>query len=147
MVSRSHFAQYLVQQGYAKDFRAVFKKFMVNKKPGFVAGTWAPLEEVISWIKDAGGQAVIAHPARYGLTRSKLMRLIGEFKELGGDALEVVSGSHSKDECFTIAKYANDHGMLSSAGSDFHGPENTWIEIGRIPPLPPGCTPIWESWT
>jgi len=101
---------------------------------------------VVGWIKNSGGQAVIAHPARYRLTRAKLLRLVNEFKELGGDALEVVSGSHSKDECFTMARLASDHQLLSSAGSDFHGPENPWIELGRLPDLPANCQPIWHDW-
>lgn len=146
LISRTHFAHFLVNQGYAKNVRDVFKHYLVNNKPGYVAGRWAELEDVLTWINDAGGQAVIAHPARYRLTRSKLLRLIGEFKELGGDGLEVVSGSHSKDECFTMAKHAKDHGLLASAGSDFHGPENPWIELGKLPTLPQGCEPIWNSW-
>lgn len=146
LISRTHFAHFLADQGYAKNVRDVFKSFLVNNKPGYVAGTWASLEEVVAWIRNAGGQAVIAHPARYRLTRSKLLRLIGEFKELGGAALEVVSGSHSKDECFTMARYARENGLLASAGSDFHGPENPWIELGRLPELPQGCNPIWNDW-
>ena len=147
LISRTHFAHFLVQQGYAKNVRDVFKHYLVNNKPGYVAGQWAALEDVLGWINNAGGQAVIAHPARYRLTRGKLLRLIGEFKELGGNALEVVSGSHSKDECFTMAKHARDHGLLASAGSDFHGPENPWIELGHLPALPHGCQPIWNNWT
>ena len=147
LISRTHFAHFLVSQGHARNVREVFKHYLVNKKPGYVAGRWAPLEDVVAWIKNAGGQAVIAHPARYNMTRSKLLRLIGEFKELGGDALEVISGSHSKDECFTMAKHARDFDLLASAGSDFHGPENPWIELGRLPALPQGCEPIWSRWS
>ncbi len=147
LISRTHFAHFLAEHGYASDVRDVFRKYLVNKKPGYVAGQWAALDEVVGWIKNAGGQAVIAHPARYRLTRSKLLRLIGEFRELGGDALEVVSGSHSRDESFTMAKHARDNGLMASAGSDFHGPENPWIELGQLPALPQGCQPIWNSWT
>lgn len=146
LISRTHFAHFLVAQGYARDVREVFKHYLVNNKPGYVSGQWASLEEVVCWIKQAGGEAVIAHPARYRFTRSKLLRLIAEFKELGGDALEVVSGSHSRDECFTMAKYAKDSGLLASAGSDFHGPENPWIELGRLPDLPHNCDPVWKNW-
>ena len=146
LISRTHFAHYLVSQGYAKNVRDVFRHFLVNNKPGHVAGRWASMEDVLSWIKKAGGQAVIAHPARYNMTRSKLLRLIGEFKELGGAALEVISGSHSKDECYTMAKHARDFGLLASAGSDYHGPENPWIELGRLPEFPQGCEPIWHDW-
>lgn len=146
LVSRTHFAHFLVQQGHATDVREVFKHFLVNNKPGFVSGQWASLESVTGWILAADGQAVIAHPARYGMTRTKLRKLIGEFKELGGQALEVVSGSHSKDDSFTMARHARENGLLASAGSDFHGPENPWIELGRLPALPAGCEPVWQAW-
>ncbi len=144
LVGRTHFARFLVAKGYAKDMREVFRKFLVSGKPGHVPGEWAELEEALGWIQDAGGLAVIAHPARYRMTRSKLRRLIGEFRELGGRGLEVVSGSHSKDECFTMARHAADFGLLASAGSDYHGPENPWINLGQLPDLPHGCDPVWK---
>jgi 3',5'-nucleoside bisphosphate phosphatase len=146
LVSRTHFAHFLVNNGYAENVRSVFKKYLVKNKPGFVQGRWASLENVMDWIKAANGQAVIAHPARYQLSRTKLVRLLNEFIELGGVGIEVVSGSHSKDESFTMAKLAADHGLLASAGSDFHGPENPWIELGKLPNLPNGCKPIWHDW-
>jgi 3',5'-nucleoside bisphosphate phosphatase len=146
LVSRTHFAHFLVNNGYAENVRSVFKKYLVKNKPGFVQGRWASLENVMGWIKAANGQAVIAHPARYQLSRTKLVRLLNEFIELGGVGIEVVSGSHSKDESFTMAKLAADHGLLASAGSDFHGPENPWIELGKLPNLPNGCKPIWHDW-
>ncbi len=146
LISRTHFAHFLAEAGYANDVRSVFKHYLVKGKPGFVAGKWAELGDVISWITAAGGQAAIAHPARYRLTRTKLIRLIEEFKQAGGVGIEVVSGSHSRDECFTMAKHARDFELLASAGSDFHGPENPWIELGRLPELPPGCEPIWNNW-
>lgn len=146
LISRTHFAHFLVGAGYAADVRSVFRKYLVKGKPGFVAGKWADLGEVVEWITAAGGQAAIAHPARYKLSRTRLVRLIQEFKQLGGVGIEVVSGSHSRDECFSMAKHARDFELLASAGSDFHGPENPWIELGRLPDLPPGCEPIWNSW-
>ncbi len=144
LVGRTHFARFLVARGYAKDMREVFRKFLVSGKPGHVRGEWAELEAALGWIHGAGGMAVIAHPARYKMTRGKLRRLIGEFRELGGRGLEVVSGSHSKDECFTMARHAADFGLLASAGSDYHGPENPWINLGQLPDLPHGCDPIWN---
>ncbi len=147
LVSRTHFARFLADNGHAKDVRDVFKHFLVNGKPGHVAGEWAPLAEAVSWIRDAGGQAVIAHPARYRMTRTKLRRLIEAFRDAGGEALEVVSGSHSRDEAFTMARHAKDFDLLGSAGSDYHGPENPWIEMGRLDALPPGCKPIWYDWS
>jgi predicted metal-dependent phosphoesterase TrpH len=146
LISRTHFARFLVESGHAESVGQVFKKFLVNGKPGHVSGQWASLEDAVAWIRGAGGQAVIAHPARYSMTRTKLRKLIGEFAELGGEAIEVVSGSHSRDEYFTMARHAADFGLAASAGSDFHDPANPWIELGRLPELPPGCRPIWRDW-
>jgi len=146
LISRTHFARFLVDNGHATDVRAVFRKYLVNGKPGFVAGQWAELDDAIRWIRCAGGQAVIAHPARYRVTRSKLRRLVREFADAGGAALEVVSGSHSRDDYLTMARHARDFGLLASAGSDYHGPEHPWIELGRLPELPPGCDAIWKDW-
>lgn len=146
LVSRTHFARFLVQQGHAADVRKVFQHFLVRGKPGYVPGEWAALADAVGWILAAGGQAVVAHPARYPLTRSKLRRLLGEFREAGGFALEVISGSHSKDDRFTMARHARDFGLRGSAGSDYHGPENPWIELGRLPPLPEGVVPVWRDW-
>ncbi len=146
LISRTHFARFLVDNGHAPDVRAVFHRFLVSGKPGFVAGSWAALEDAVRWIRCAGGQAVIAHPARYRLTRSKLRRLLGEFVELGGAGLEVVSGSHSRDDYFNMAHLARAFGLLASAGSDYHGPEHPWIELGQLPALPDGCDPIWKDW-
>lgn len=143
LVGRTHFARFLVQAGHAGDVREVFRHFLVKGKPGHVRGEWASLEEALEWIADAGGIAVVAHPARYRMTRSKLRRLLGEFSELGGMGLEVVSGSHSRDECFTMARHARDFGLLASAGSDYHGPENPWLNLGQLPELPHGCSPVW----
>jgi len=146
LISRTHFARFLVDQGHAKDVRAVFRKFIVSGKPGFVSGQWADLADALEWIHGAGGQAVIAHPARYNMTRGKLRRLFREFADLGGEALEVVSGSHSRDDYFTMAHHARDFGLSASAGSDYHGPENPWINLGPLPDLPPGCRPVWKNW-
>lgn len=146
LISRTHFAHYLVEQGHAKDVRDVFKKFLVHNKPGHVPGQWADLRSTVSWIRNAGGVAVIAHPGRYKLTATRLRQLFAEFKECGGTGLEVVSGSHSPDECRTMAMHAKNFGFFASCGSDYHGPEHAWIELGKIPPIPEGCTPIWSQW-
>lgn len=147
LVSRTHFARFLVAEGYARDVREVFRKYLVQGKPGHVPGKWAALEDAVGWVLQAQGTAVIAHPARYSMTRSKLRKLIAAFKEAGGRGLEVVSGSHSKDEYFTMARHAKDFGLLSSAGSDFHDPKNPWIALGKLPPLPPGCNPVWREFS
>ena len=146
MLGRVHFAQFLVKQGLAKDNNDVFKRFLVRNKPGYVPGKWASLEQAMSWINDAGGQAVIAHPARYKMTATKLGRLTTEFKELGGAAIEVISGRQHPEEIKTLARLANKFEMLASCGSDFHTPDNTWVELGRLNTLPDTCTPIWHDW-
>lgn len=125
--------------------RDVFRRFLVNNKPGYVSGQWASLEDALAWIRAAGGIAVIAHPARYGMTASKLRRLIGEFRELGGIGMEVVSGSHTRDNIDTMAALCRNERLLASCGSDYHGPENCWIRLGELPELPAGCTPVWQS--
>lgn len=146
IISRTHFAHFLVEQGHAKDFRSVFKRFLVNNKPGYVPGQWASLEDAIGWISAAGGQAVLAHPARYNISASKLRKFLTDFRECGGVGMEVVSGSHGVDECRTMARYADQFGLLASRGSDYHGPAHNHCEPGRIPPLPEQCEPIWETW-
>jgi len=146
IISRTHFAHVLAERGHAKSVRDVFKKFLVQGKPGYVPGQWAELEAALAWINGAGGQAVIAHPARYRMTGTRLRRLIAEFRELGGAGIEVISGSHSRDDCYTMARYAQQAGLKASSGSDYHGPENPWIELGALPALPDGCVPIWQDW-
>ena len=146
IISRTHFAHFLADGGHAKSVREVFKHFLKPRKPGYVPGEWATLEEALDWIHAAGGQAVIAHPARYTMSASKRRKLFGEFVELGGEALEVVSGSHSLGDSHAMAQYARQFGLLASAGSDYHGPENPWIALGRLPPLPKSCQPIWSAW-
>lgn len=146
ILSRTHFARYLVERGYARDIGQVFKKFLTHGKPGHVAGEWAALPDALHWIHSAGGQAVIAHPARYKLTATRLRQLLGEFRQHGGVAIEVVSGSHSRDDCHAMANYAREFDLLASAGSDYHGPEQAWLELGKLPPLPAGCTPVWSGW-
>ncbi len=145
IVSRTHFAHFLVEQGHAKNVREVFRRFLVHNKPGYVSGKWAELETALGWISGAGGLALIAHPARYRMTSSKLRRLVGEFRECGGAGMEVVSGSHSRDNIQAMAALCCNEGLLASSGSDYHGPENCWIKLGQLPALPAGCTPVWES--
>ncbi|MCW8919130.1 MAG: PHP domain-containing protein [Gammaproteobacteria bacterium] len=146
IISRTHFAQFLAENGHAESVRAVFHSFLKPNKPGYVPGEWATLEEAVSWINGAGGQAVIAHPARYTMTASKRRKLLQEFVALGGAGLEVVSGSHSRGDNFSMAQLAKNFGLLASAGSDFHGPENPWVELGRLQTLPDGCNAIWQDW-
>ena len=146
LISRTHFARALVARRAASDVRGVFQRYLTSGKPGHVPGEWTTLEEAVAWVRAAGGQAVLAHPARYGLTRTRMLRLLGELKECGGHGLEVLSGSHSRDDCFTFARHARETRLLASAGSDYHGPESPWVELGRLPPMPRECAPIWDDW-
>lgn len=145
VLSRTHFARYLVEQGKAKDVRQVFKRFLVKGKPGYVAGKWASLEDALNWIHGAGGISVIAHPARYKISATRLRQLIGEFKELGGLGFEAISGSHSPDEEQRMAQLANQFELFVSKGSDFHSPENIYRELGAMQDIPVGSIPLWHS--
>jgi predicted metal-dependent phosphoesterase TrpH len=145
ILSRTHFARYLVECGRAASVREVFRRFLVKGKPGYVHVEWASLEQAVGWILDAGGLPVIAHPARYRLTRSKLKRLLDEFRGCGGVGLEVVSGSHSRDDTLHMAAVCRTHRLLASCGSDYHGPENAWTGLGRLRALPEGCRPVWQA--
>jgi len=146
IVSRTHFARFLVEQGYVRGMQQAFKQFLGSGKPGHVPGQWATLDEAVSWIRSAGGQAVVAHPARYKLSAGKLLRLFGDFRECGGEAIEVISGSHTPESNRHFACIAAEQDFLASAGSDYHGPEKTWMDLGRLPALPEGCVPVWRDW-
>jgi predicted metal-dependent phosphoesterase TrpH len=146
MLGRLHFAQFLVEQGHAKNINDVFKRFLVRNKPGYVAGEWASLTNAVTWITAAGGQAVIAHPARYKMTATKLRRLVTDFKFAGGVGIEVVSGRQHPEEVKTLARLAEQFELLASCGSDFHTPDNTWVELGHLAALPKSCVPIWSVW-
>lgn len=145
ILSRTHFARYIIEQGKAKDMKQVFKRYLVNGKPGYVAGKWASLEDALSWIHGAGGIAVIAHPARYKFSATRLRQLIAEFKELGGIGFEAISGSHSPDEELRMARLANQFDLYVSKGSDFHSPDNVFRELGYLQDIPSGSKPIWQS--
>ncbi|MCB1758490.1 MAG: PHP domain-containing protein [Gammaproteobacteria bacterium] len=145
-IARPHFARYLVQQRVVADTQTAFKRFLVRNRPAYVAGCWASFAQGVEWIVASGGQAVVAHPARYRMTRSKLRRMLAEFKSLGGSAIEVVSGTHSRDETQAMARYAREFDLAASAGSDFHGPERSWSKLGGLPPLPADLRPVWDEW-
>lgn len=142
-LGRTHFARFLVARGLGRDLRDVFKHYLAEGRPGHVAGDWATLPQALDWIRAAGGLAVIAHPARYRFTRTKLRRLIGEFRDGGGIGIEVVSGSHNRDDVHAMAALARETRLLASAGSDYHGPDTPWIELGRLGQLPDACRAIW----
>jgi hypothetical protein len=146
LISRTHFGRFLVDAGHARDMGDAFKRWLGNGRPGYVPGQWAGLSEAVGWIRAAQGHAVIAHPARYKLGTGRLRRLFGDFRECGGEAIEVVSGSHSRDDYHRFAQFAREFDFHASCGSDFHGPETPWIELGRLPSLPDGCKPVWRLW-
>jgi 3',5'-nucleoside bisphosphate phosphatase len=146
IMTRSHFAQFLVEQGHAKNIKSVFKNFLVKGKPGFVDHQWMSLEESVKLIKDSGGVAVIAHPGRYDLGFVNMHLLMHEFRTYGGDAIEVVTGSHTPPQFEQFAKIAHRFSLKSSQGSDYHGPGLSYMEMGRLPDLPNACVPVWQDW-
>ncbi|HQN65748.1 MAG TPA: 3',5'-nucleoside bisphosphate phosphatase [Methylophilus sp.] len=146
IMTRSHFAEWLVQQGHAKDVRTVFKKFLVKGKPGFVDFEWMSLEQAVGLILGAGGVAVIAHPGRYDLGMINMHLLMHEFREHGGSAIEVVTGSHTPPQYQQFAKIAHRFDLMASQGSDYHGVGRSYIEMGYLPDLPAGCVPVWHDW-
>ncbi len=146
MLGRTHFARFLVDAGVKPTVSAVFDNYLVEGKPGFVPHRWATLEEAVHWIHAAGGRAVIAHPGRYPFTDLQLWAMIDRFRELGGEGIEVVTGSHTPDQYQTFANVARRSGLLASRGSDFHGPGESRIDLGALPPLPSGLTPVWHDW-
>ena len=144
LVSRTHFARYLVEAGICKDTNEVFANYLIEGKPGFVPHAWAHLEHAVSWIQGAGGVAVIAHPGRYRYTSLQLTQLYEQFRDLGGRGIEVVTGSHSASEFKTFAKVAQRYDFLASRGSDFHDPHESYIDLGQLPNLPSQLRPIWS---
>jgi predicted metal-dependent phosphoesterase TrpH len=147
LVSRSHFARYIVERGFAKDVKTVFDHWLAKGKPGYVSHVWAELGEAIGWIRAAGGIAVIAHPGRYRLTPAERRELFVAFKNLGGQGIEVVSGSHTEAEIREFAGIAREFGFLASRASDFHGPGESYNDIGRMATLPPDLPTVWEAWS
>ncbi len=144
LVSRSHFARFIVEQGHAKDTKSVFDYWLAKGKPGYVSHTWATIDDALNWIVGAGGIAVIAHPGRYRLSRTERRELFGAFKDLGGRGIEVLSGSQKDEEVSEFARIAREFGFLASRASDFHGPGESWIDLGRLPDLPDNLVPVWS---
>jgi len=144
LISRSHFARYLVEAGICPDTHSVFRKYLAEGKPGYVPHRWASLREAVSWIIGAQGVAVIAHPARYKFSPNEEFALFTEFKGHGGAGVEVVTGSHSSAEYLTYGAAATDYGLAASRGSDFHSPDESHTDLGSLPYLPGALTPVWE---
>ncbi len=144
LISRTHFARFLVETGVCTDTNSVFRKYLTEGKPGFVEHRWATLKDAVAWITQAGGLAVVAHPARYRFSANEEYALFTEFKNHGGQGVEVVTGSHSAAEYLTYADSAREFGLAASRGSDFHSPDESHTDLGTLPLLPAGLTPVWE---
>ena len=144
LISRTHFGRFLVEAGVCKDTNEVFRKYLTEGKPGYVEHRWANLKDAVAWITQAGGVAVIAHPARYKFSTNEEFALFTEFKAHGGQAVEVVTGSHTAAEYVTYADAAREFGLAASRGSDFHSPDESHTDLGTLPYLPGNLTPVWE---
>ncbi|MCD2515832.1 PHP domain-containing protein [Massilia sp. G4R7] len=147
LISRTHFARYLVEIGVCATPAEVFRKFLTEGKPGYVPHRWATLGQALGWIKGAGGIPVIAHPGRYPFSDTAEGALFDEFIQLGGKAIEVVTGSHTPDQYGEYAEKARRYGFLASRGTDFHAPGESRVEFAELPPLPGKLTPIWHDWS
>jgi len=145
LISRTHFARHLVEIGHCADMSEVFRRYLTEGKPGFVEHRWATLGDAVRWVTQAGGVAVIAHPGRYGFTPNEEFALFTEFRGHGGRGVEVVTGSHTVAEYGKYADMALEFDLLASRGSDFHSPEESRTDLGRLPDLPGKLTPVWEA--
>jgi predicted metal-dependent phosphoesterase TrpH len=146
LIGRTHFARYLVELGVQPTVSEVFRHYLVEGKPGFVPHRWTTLQEAVSWIRAAGGRAVIAHPGRYAFDQMQFDALLSEFIALGGEGIEVVTGSHTPDQFDEYAVLARRTGLLASRGSDFHGPAESRVDLGSLPHLPADLKPVWHDW-
>lgn len=144
LISRSHFARYLVEIGVCKDTSEVFRKYITEGKPGYVPHRWATLGNAVGWIRQSGGVAVIAHPGRYKLTPNEEFALFSEFKAHGGQGVEVMTGAHGQADYIKYAGFCQEFGLVASRGSDFHSPEESHTDLGQLPDLPGTVTPVWE---
>lgn len=146
LISRTHFARFLVESGRAQNTQDAFSRWLGEGKPGYISHRWAKLADAVSWIKAAGGEAIVAHPGRYAYSQLEFDTFFGEFIDLGGKAIEVVTGSHTPDQYGEYAAVARRFGFEASRGSDFHAPGPDSIEPGTLPPLPSDLKPVWERW-
>lgn len=146
LISRSHFARFLVEAGRAPDVRNVFRRYLVKDKPGYVAHQWASLPDAVSWIRSSGGLAVVAHPGRYRFAKDEMREFLAEFKDCGGAGIEVVTGSHAPDQYLEFARFAREFGLLASRGSDYHGKGESRADLGALPALPEDLKPVWHDW-
>ncbi len=146
VIGRPHFAQYLISSGVVKDMKQAFDKYLGAGKTGDVKQFWKPYSEIIEWIRDAGGTAILAHPDKYKITRTKLLSLLDDFKDAGGQGMEVISGNQTADVTQKLNLICQEKDLLSSCGSDFHRPGQAWSKLGNVASLPVDCKAVWESW-
>lgn len=146
LVSRAHFARALVEMGACREVKQVFDRYLTPGKPGYVPHPWPSLAEALGWIRAAGGTAVIAHPGRYRMSNKELGKLFDAFRDLGGEAIEVASGSHTPEQIAHFGRQARHYAFMGSQGSDFHGPDESYVDIGCSPSLPEGVVPVWNNW-
>jgi predicted metal-dependent phosphoesterase TrpH len=144
MITRLHFAEFLLANGYVSTLQEAFDRYLIKGKPAFVTTQWAVLEDTLNWITGAGGIAVLAHPLRYKITASWTKRFLTAFKDMGGQGIEIITGRISTDEIRRAAQLAKQFDLYGSVGSDFHNPKNNWVELGRLAPLPANINPVWE---
>ena len=144
LISRTHFARFLVESGVCRDTSEVFRKYLTEGKPGYVPHRWATLKDAVHWITAGGGIAVVAHPGRYNFSANEEHALFLEFQAHGGRAIEVVTGSHAPAEYVEYAEKALEYGFAASRGSDFHSPDESHVDLGKLPWLPGTLTPVWE---
>ena len=146
LISRTHFARFLVEKRHVSDVKSAFQHYLVQGKPGYVPHQWATLAEALGYIRLGGGVAVVAHPGRYKLTRGEMRKFLGEFKDGGGAGIEVISSSHSAEQFLEYAILAREFGLHASRGSDFHGPGESRVDLGKLPNLAADLKPIWHNW-
>lgn len=146
VLGRPHFARYLVERGFSNSINGAFKQYLGAGKPGDIKHRWPDIADMVAAIRAAGGVAVLAHPAKYELTRTKLRELVAVFKEAGGQAIEVISGQQASNETEALAQITTQFDLYASCGSDFHMPDQPWQELGSFAQLPSSCRPVWQLW-
>ena len=146
LIGRTHFARFLAEKRYVSDVKSAFQHYLVSGKPGYVPHQWATLQDALGYIKAGGGIAVVAHPGRYKLTRAEMRNFLGEFKDGGGTGVEVVTSSHTPEQFLEYAILAKEFGFLASRGSDFHGPGESRVDLGKLPNLAADLKPVWHDW-
>jgi 3',5'-nucleoside bisphosphate phosphatase len=146
LIGRTHFARFLAERRYVSDVKSAFQHYLVSGKPGYVPHQWATLGDALSYIKAGGGIPVVAHPGRYKLTRTEMRKFLGEFRDGGGAGIEVVTSSHTPEQFLEYAILAREFGFLASRGSDFHGPGESRVDLGKLPNLAAELKPVWHDW-